>query len=301
MLRPATTNCPICFENGKFALRIGDHEIAECSECAHRYLDAQLSSDHTDRHYVDEYFDGGGAGYTDYLAQESLVTSYGRRYANIVKRHVERGKLLDVGSAAGFFMKGFQECGWEVTGIEPNQSMAAEAMTRFGFKTINAAIEEYDVSSTFDLVTFVQVIAHFRDLPRALEKSAKALRPGGFLLVETWNFKSLPAEIFGSAWHEYSPPTVVNWFSPQSLNELMRRSNLRRVGFGRPRKRVTARHAASLIGHSIGRLTGARVPSSLLSSIPESIVLPYPSFDVFWALYRMDAGVSNHHETNSFH
>ena len=214
------------------------------------------------------------------------MTSYGRRYADVVKRHLPPGKLLDVGSAAGFFMKGFQECGWEVTGIEPNRSMAAEAMTRFGLNTINAAIEDYDVSSTFDLVALVQVIAHFRDLTRAVEKITAALRSGGFLLVEAWNFKSLPAEMFGAAWHEYSPPTVVNWFSPKSLNELMRRSNLRRVGFGRPRKRITARHAASLIGHSIAKLGGVGVPSSLLSAVPESIVLPYPSFDVFWALYQ---------------
>ena len=202
MARHSTTACPICRKYGNLALSVGAHEIAECSRCAHRYLDAQLSTDHTERHYADDYFDGGGAGYTDYLAQEYLVTDYGRRYAGIVNRHLAPGKLLDVGSAAGFFMKGYRECGWEVTESEPNQSMAAEAMTRFGFNTINIAIEYYDVSSTFDLVTLVQVIAHFRDLTRALEKIAKALRPGGFLLVETWNFKSLPAEIFGSAWHE---------------------------------------------------------------------------------------------------
>jgi len=286
--RKATTQCPICCEFGEFTLCINEHEIAECARCAHRYLDEQLAEDHTARHYSDDYFDGGGAGYTDYLVQEELIRSYGRRYADLVKRYVATGRLLDVGSAAGFLMKGFQDRDWNVMGLEPNASMAAEAMQRFGFKTTNSPIEESGIHAEFDLVTMVQVIAHFRDVACAVEKSAAALRPGGCLLVETWNFKSLPAEIFGNAWHEYSPPTVVNWFSPQSLNGLMTRFGMRRVGYGRPRKRITARHAASLIGHSIAKACGRRRSMSVPSLIPETIVLPYPSFDVFWALYRND-------------
>ena len=288
MARKATTQCPICCEFGEFTLCINEHEIAECARCAHRYLDEQLAEDHTARHYSDDYFDGGGAGYTDYLVQEELIRSYGRRYADLVKCHVATGKLLDVGSAAGFLMKGFQDRGWDVLGIEPNASMAAEAMQRFGFKTTNASIEESDIQSEFDLVTLIQVIAHLRDVRRAVEKIAAAIRPGGCLLVETWNFKSLPAELFGKTWHEYSPPTVVNWFSPQSLNRLTREVGLRRVAYGRPRKRITARHAVSLIGHSFARRGGYRGPIPMLSAIPESIVLPYPSFDVFWTLYKND-------------
>ena len=86
MVRKAFTQCPICCEFGEFAIRINEHEIAECARCAHRYLDEQLAEDHTARHYSDDYFDGGGAGYTDYLAQEELIRSCGRRYADIVKR-----------------------------------------------------------------------------------------------------------------------------------------------------------------------------------------------------------------------
>ncbi len=269
-------------------MSIGPYDIAECWRCTHRYLDQKLSLAHTEKQYSDEYFEGGGAGYTDYLSQEKLVTSYGHTYAGLLRKYSAPGKMLDVGSAAGFFMKGLCDRGWDVMGIEPNRSMAEESSRRFGFETRNSSIEESDLPPIFDLVTLVQVIGHFHDVSCAVEKSAGAIRPGGLFLVETWNFKSLPARGFGKAWHEYSPPTVVNWFSPQSLTLLSQQFGLRHVASGRPNKKVTAKHAASLIGHSIARFSGVQCPRlrSILTVIPESVVLPYPSFDVFWALFK---------------
>ena len=67
----------------------------------------------------------------------------------------------------------------------------------------------------------IQVVAHFHDLQSAFSAAAEHTRPGGHWLIETWNCRSLKAaRFFGSEWHEYSPPSVLQWFTPTSLERL---------------------------------------------------------------------------------
>lgn len=281
----ANTCCPICDERGTFAFEVRGYSLADCLDCQHRFLDEDLIETHTQQHYGDDYFTDGGAGYTDYIGQGSLVESYGRRYAKVLKPFCPPGKLLDVGSAAGFLMSGFKDQGWDAIGLEPNDNMADEASTRFGFDTIRGAVEDVHISVEFDLATMVQVIAHFRDLRLAVSKIAASVRTGGHVLVETWDFQSLPARVMGHAWHEYSPPTVVNWFSRKSLDNLMLQLGLQRVASGKPRKKISARHAVSLLGHSLLTHAGSQRLATFVHRTPQTLLLPYPSFDVFWALY----------------
>lgn len=278
--------CPICGTRGTRALKVRGDAVAECTDCQHRYLDEYLTDIHTEQHYGDDYFTSGGAGYTDYVGQGSLVESYGRRYARLVEPFCVPGKLLDVGSAAGFFMSGFKDRGWDVLGLEPNQSMANVAKQRFDIDTIQGAVEDVNVSQDFDLATMVQVIAHLRDLKLAVSKVASLVRIHGSILVETWDFQSFPARVMGRAWHEYSPPTVVNWFSRNSLDQIMLQNGLKRIASGRPSKKISARHAVSLLSHSLLRDGSSRRFGWLVSYTPKSLLLPYPSFDVFWGLYR---------------
>jgi len=47
------------------------------------------------------------------------------------KADATREKVLDIGCAAGFILKGFEDSGWICRGIEPNETMA-KAMRHAG-------------------------------------------------------------------------------------------------------------------------------------------------------------------------
>src|SRR6516162_1831424 len=109
------------------ALRASDLPYSRCGSCRLIQLGARLDEAQTSSLYSDSYFSGGGAGYPDYVAERALLREHGRRYAGIVARYMPRGRLLDVGGAAGYVAEGFSDAGWDVTVLEPNRRMAAIA------------------------------------------------------------------------------------------------------------------------------------------------------------------------------
>jgi SAM-dependent methyltransferase len=167
--------------------------IRDCAECRHRFAELECRPDHVERTYHDRYFRDGAAGYPDYLAEGAILRAHGRRYGELLKRHVRPGRLLDVGAAAGFVLEGFIQAGFDGFGIEPNASMAAHAREKMGLKVFAGTLENYDEDVRFEVVSMIQVLAHFVDPARALERAAALTEAGGCWLIETWNRESWTA------------------------------------------------------------------------------------------------------------
>ena len=71
--------------------------------------------------------------------------------------------------------------------VEPNFSMSEYARTQLGIQMITGSLEQLPLGQQFDLVSMIQVVAHFYDLRQALQKAADVTKPGGFWLIETWD------------------------------------------------------------------------------------------------------------------
>ena len=272
-------NCPLCRSSSKTAFEIKGHTLLDCTNCGHRFADIAADEAHAATTYDDTYFSGGGAGYTDYLVEGEMLRGRGRMYAGKIVKYIKPGRMLDVGAAAGFILKGFTDEGWTGSGIEPNAAMAAYGRDELALDVRQGTLETFSSDQKFDLVSMIQVAAHFYDPRKAFETAADLLNDEGHLLIETWNRDSISARIFGKNWHEYSPPSVLHWFSLAGLTAFLESIGFERVTYGRPSKKISGGHARSLLRYRLG-------DSFLLKLIPENINFPYPSEDLFWALYR---------------
>lgn len=194
--------------------------------------------------------------------------------------------MLDVGAAAGFILKGFQAYGWSVTGIEPNPHMAEYARTQLGLQMQTGTLEQHHSSECYDLISMIQVVSHFYDVRQALQAATALTRPGGFWLIETWNRNSWAARAFGPHWQEYSPPSVLHWFSTEGLRHLAAQFGFSEVARGKSLKWVSSEHAKSLLRYKLEDSRQKRFISSLVGLIPRRLALPYPGDDLFWALYQ---------------
>lgn len=278
----ATTDsmpCTLCKSASAAAFQVQEIEIRDCISCGHRFAGVTADEEHVASTYDDNYFYGGGAGYSDYSAEADLLIKRGVMYSQKLSAFTKPGRMLDVGAAAGFILKGFANKGWDGVGLEPNDSMAGKARSELGLDVQCGSLETYNADQPFDLVSMIQVAAHFYDPQRAFSKAKELLNNNGLLLIETWDRDSLSAKIFGKNWHEYSPPSVLNWFSKEGLDGYLDSIGFEKVAGGRPSKKISGGHVKSLLRYRLG-------DNLLLKFIPESINFPYPSEDLFWALYR---------------
>lgn len=101
--------------------------------------------------------------------------------------------------------------------------------------------------------------------------------------------RSCSAWLFGSSWQEYSPPSVLHWFSPAAVRQLFEPAGFRFVASGRPSKWLNVGHARSLLDYKAHESLPVRGAALLLRPIPEWLDLPYPSEDLFWMLLRREA------------
>lgn len=272
--------CPLCSSQSKFVFEINDFNLRDCISCSHRFAEIHADELHVSKTYDDSYFHGGGAGYSDYLIESEMLRKRGRMYAKkIAKFSQKKGKILDVGAAAGCILNGFIDEGWNGLGLEPNLKIASYGRQEYGLDIKQGSLEGFRTNEKFDLISMIQVVPHFYKQRKAFENATNLLAKNGLLLIETWNRESISAKVFGKYWHEYSPPSVLQWFSLKGLTVFLKDFGLEKIAHGRPTKKISGKHAKSLIKYRIGN-------SFLLNLIPDKINLPYPSEDLFWALYR---------------
>jgi 2-polyprenyl-3-methyl-5-hydroxy-6-metoxy-1,4-benzoquinol methylase len=283
-------SCFQCQNNpqSEFKREIHGYQIRECTRCGHQFAEATIQEQaHLEEVFGDEYFEGGGEGYPGYLQEGKLLIERGKKYAEILKRHMPQGTVLDIGSAAGFILKGLVESGWDGTGVEPNARMSQYGREHLGLNMITAPAEAIEATGQqFDLVSIIQVITSFYDMNHALETLAKLTKPQGYWLIETWNRKSLTARVAGSRWHEYCPPSVLHWVSPESLRFLARQYGFEFVAMGYLPKKISLAHGKSLLGKKLTGMRGERFIKALMGLAPDRMTVVYPFRDLFWMILR---------------
>jgi 2-polyprenyl-3-methyl-5-hydroxy-6-metoxy-1,4-benzoquinol methylase len=283
--------CNICNGISRRYFQLADYWVYECNSCGHQFTETTAGERHIAEVYGDDYFSNGGAGYTDYVADERLLVQRGRWYADRISQFCQPGAMLDVGAAAGFTARGFADSGWDVFGLEPNRNMAEYARSHLGVSVEATSLENWCSDRRFDLVSMLQVLPHFIDPRNAVRQVARHLHIGGFLLIETWNRNSWMARIFGKSWHVYNPPSVLHWFSRDTLQLLLANEGFSTVAEGQPARRISLRHAKSILRHKAEVSFASRMGLLAARLLPENLTVSYHGDDLFWMLFRQSGAI----------
>jgi SAM-dependent methyltransferase len=236
----------------------GNWAYAACRDCGLVHLDPVPTPEESAALYDASYFSGGGLGqYIDYASDEELHRANARRQLGRIARvrADHHGELLDFGCAYGFFADEARGAGWKVEGVEISEVAAQSARERFAltvYPDLGTALAGSG-AGTFDVVTFLQVLAQLPRPADALASAHALLRPGGLLMVETANRASTVARILGRHWHLLAPPASISLFTPETLDRLLRRCGFERVALFPTRKAVTAGLVANSLERTYGR------------------------------------------------
>ena len=211
--------CPLCDSSSvKYFGRKNEFELYKCNSCKLLFLYPLPELIDV---YNKSYFSGAesGFGYVDYDKDKEPMTPTFEKYLDIVSSlGIKGGKLLDVGSATGFFMNIAKNRGFQVYGVELSD-FAAKMGRKKGLNIITGDLEgAHFPDGYFDVVTMYDVLEHIF-LPKIiLSEVRRILRPGGLLVINTPDAESFVAKMFGSKWHLIIPPEHINYFSADNLS-----------------------------------------------------------------------------------
>jgi SAM-dependent methyltransferase len=176
-------------ERGRFLCRVGtekDFSVVLCVSCG-------LAHIHPRPEEENDNFQSRDSG--DYEAVTGPLRSgfsyHHNRLLGILGQHVPPpGRLLEVGGSGGSFLEAAHRVGYEGWGVDP-ASRVPTAPAK-GIRILKERVERVDLPQDyFDVAVAIQVIEHLHSPRLLIEKMVGALKPGGYLYVETPNFGAL--------------------------------------------------------------------------------------------------------------
>jgi 2-polyprenyl-3-methyl-5-hydroxy-6-metoxy-1,4-benzoquinol methylase len=240
--------CPLCAEDAPLdVLRHEPWRLARCPRCELHYL-PEIPSEEA----VEADFDWAAT-----FAQErrrrwfehplmrfwtmavfALRPSREGRALRQIRRHAPGGRLIDVGCGDGRLAMLAMRRGYDVLGIELSPRMAAKAARRIGRERVRCARLEdaRDLAAgSFDVAVTVSYLEHEPNPLPTMVRMRELLRPGGVCIHKTPNYASRLREWLGPRWSGYRWPEHVQYYTPETLGELLRRSGFEPVASQAPR------------------------------------------------------------------
>jgi SAM-dependent methyltransferase len=169
--------------------------LVRCRECSLLFVNPRITAPAM----LDGYAAGDDPAYVSQM--DARVRTFARTMVRINDLSPGKGRLLDIGTAAGAFLKAAQDDGWDVTGIELNQWLADWGRRRFGVTIHVGSIDDVSLDpGTFKVVTLWDVIEHTPDPLHVLSRARRLLAPGGALIVNYPDIGSWIARMMGRRW-----------------------------------------------------------------------------------------------------
>lgn len=110
-------------------------------------------------------------------------------WIEIVRRHVPKGRVLEVGCGHGRFLKELSALGYQVMGLELDVEIAAWAREKTGVDIRGQRLETLN-ERDFDVVFSSDVLEHVYNPREFIESAVRATKVGGITLQQTVIFEN---------------------------------------------------------------------------------------------------------------
>ncbi len=244
--RTAVDSCTLCGStDARQRFREEPFAVLDCQSCGLTFVSPCLDPESL----VSEVYDADywhssrprERGYGDYRRDRDLYLRTFKRRWNVIRKHFSSpGRVLDVGCASGDFLHVLEAEGWEVLGLEPSSPIAETARARIGAdRVIESSLTDVQLDpESLDLITLWDVLEHLPDPVESLRKAHGLLAPGGKLVLETQDVRSLLARLMGRRWHHFKHQEHLVHFHPGTLRRALEEAGfdlieLRRRGAGK--------------------------------------------------------------------
>lgn len=125
------------------------------------------------------------------------ATAEAKRSLEIIRQYKTSGRVLEIGSGAGYFLREARREGFEVVGVDITRQFVEFSRTALGLDVIEGTLASAGLDrASFDIVYHRNVLSHLAHPIEAFSAIRDLLRPGGLMVFQTGNVAELP----GSRW-----------------------------------------------------------------------------------------------------
>lgn len=193
---------------------VSKETLVECKDCGLIYTSPRLNRELILR------------GYTEtedptYVSQaKGRILSFGR-CLKAVEKFMKKGVVLDVGAAAGFFLKVAKDNGWKTYGIEPSKFLSDYGNNNYGVGITCGTVETVPFfPEKMDVVTLWDVLEHTFDPKDVLKRCNRYLKEGGYIVVNYPNIANWMARLAGR--HYWFILSVhLYYFVPKTIQKML--------------------------------------------------------------------------------
>ncbi|MCX6112234.1 MAG: class I SAM-dependent methyltransferase [Proteobacteria bacterium] len=221
---------------------MGTQRIVTCTNCGLEYVNPRVKR---------EIIFNGYSNETDelYVSQADARIKTFRKCLRLVNRfYPKKGKILDVGAAAGFFLKVAKDDGWETVGIEPSKWLSDWGNKKYNVNIKKGALSEYNFNNKeFDVITMWDVLEHTFEPSKEIQSAFRYLKKDGLLVINYPNAGSVLTKIFGKKWWFYLSVHLY-YFTPKVIERYLTEAGFRILYHKRHFQTLEFGHLLKMIG-----------------------------------------------------
>jgi 2-polyprenyl-3-methyl-5-hydroxy-6-metoxy-1,4-benzoquinol methylase len=194
-------------------------QLVKCSRCGLIYINPRIKSDLIIGGYSE------GSDETFVSQADAREITFQRSIKEIEKHVPNKGKILDVGTAAGSFLAAAKKRGWNVYGCEPNKWLVDWGNKRYGLSLKpGTVLEQKYEAGFFDVVTLWDVIEHTPNPSEVLKECNRVLKTKGLLVVNYPDIGSLISRLMGRKWL-FLNSVHLYYFTRKTMTAMLKKQN----------------------------------------------------------------------------
>lgn len=264
-------------------------KILRCLQCGLVFMKPKLNGDDL----VKAYSETEDPTYVTHIKAREATSRY--NLDRVMKYVAPGGKLLDVGSYCGAFMKVASRQGLDVTGLEPSAWAADVSRNLIPAPVIQGTLD--DMAShhgRYDLITLWDVLEHFDDPVAELRKINSLLTPDGYFFFSTLMIDNWFPRMTGKYWPWYMDMHLY-YFTMPTVQAVLQRTGFEILESMNYCHIITADYLMNKLG-TLG-IPGARHVSQRLSGMElGKAMIPFRFGDIKLFVCR-----KNHHMDSRLH
>lgn len=221
---------------------MGTQQVVKCPSCGLSYVNPRIIS----KKVINSYSEADDSLYASQA--EGRINTFKESLNFIEKYSPKKGKILDVGAAAGFFLKVAKNSGWTTHGVEPSKWSVNFANKNYKVNVFQGVLKDAKFKDNFfDVVTMWDVLEHVPNPTEELNEIYRVLKPGGLLVINYPDFGTPLAKLAGAKWW-FLLSVHLFYFDKSSMTKI-----LSKCGFVNPKftsywQSLSLGHLAKMIG-----------------------------------------------------